>query len=70
MLIQTVAAICSFFLVMSLYPDVQKKAQDEIDSVIGNGRLPRFEDRDNLPYVDALVKEVFRFHPVAPLGML
>ena len=70
MLIQTVAAIYSFFLVMSLYPDVQKKAQDEIDSVIGNGRLPRFEDRDNLPYVDALVKEVFRFHPVAPLGML
>lgn len=70
MLIQTVAAIYSFFLVMSLYPDVQKKAQDEIDSVIGNDRLPRFEDRDNLPYVDALVKEVFRFHPVAPLGML
>ena len=65
---QTVSAIYSFFLAMTLYPEVQKRAQEELDRVIGNDRLPGFEDRENLPYVEALVKEVFRFHPVVPLG--
>lgn len=65
---QTVSAIYSFFLAMTLYPEVQRKAQEEIDIVVGNDRLPTFEDRGNLPYVEALVKEVFRFKPVAPLG--
>lgn len=51
-------------------PESQKKAQAEIDAVIGNGRLPRFEDRLNLPYVDALVKEIYRCFVVGPLGML
>ena len=53
---------------MTLFPEVQQKAQEEIDRVIGNDRLPGFEDRENLPYIEALVKEVFRFHTVAPLG--
>ncbi|KAJ3485033.1 hypothetical protein NLI96_g5228 [Meripilus lineatus] len=65
----TVSAIYSFFLAMTLYPEVQRKAQEEIDIVVGNDRLPTFEDRGNLPYVEALVKEVFRFKPVAPLGV-
>jgi len=45
---------------MVLYPDAQKRAQVEIDSVIGRNRLPTFEDR--LPYVDALIimREVLR----------
>jgi hypothetical protein len=37
---------------MSLYPEVQKKAQEEIDAVVGHDRLPSFEDRERLPYVD------------------
>jgi cytochrome P450 len=53
---------------MTLYPDVQAKAQAEIDTVIGTDRLPTSEDRPNLPYVDALVKEVLRWQPVTPLG--
>ena len=53
---------------MTLYPEVQKKAKAEIDAVIGNDRLPSFSDRGNLPYVEALVQEVFRWNPVAPLG--
>jgi cytochrome P450 len=53
---------------MTLYPDVQKRAQAEIDSVVGNSRLPSHEDRTNLPYVEALFKEVLRWNPVAPLG--
>ena len=66
---QTVSTICSFFLTMTLFPEVQRKAQEEIDTVIGTDRLPVLADRDNLPYVNALCKEVMRWNPVAPLGM-
>ena len=54
---------------MTLFPEVQRKAQDEIDRVVGNDRLPGFEDRDQLPYVDAIVKEVLRWHPIGPMGL-
>lgn len=53
---------------MTLFPEVQKRAQAEIHSVVGSDRLPSFADRPNLPYVEAVVKEVFRWNPVAPLG--
>ena len=53
---------------MTLYPGVQKRAQDEIDRVVGKERLPSIEDQDSLVYVGALIKEVLRFAPVAPLG--
>ena len=53
---------------MTLYPEVQKKAQAEIDSVIGTDRLPTYTDRESLPYIEALVKEVFRWHVTLPLG--
>lgn len=56
-------------MAMSLYPEVQRKAQEEIERVIGTDRLPTFDDRDNLPYVDAIVKEALRWHPVAPMGV-
>ena len=62
------SAIYTFFLAMTLYPDAQRRAQEEIDAVIGTDRLPGFADREHLPYVEALVKEVFRWNPVAPLG--
>ncbi|KAG7096665.1 hypothetical protein E1B28_004080 [Marasmius oreades] len=65
----TVSAIYAFFLAMTLYPQVLKKAQAEIDLVVGNERLPRIEDRSRLPYVDALVKEVFRWNSVVPLAV-
>ncbi|KAL3465730.1 hypothetical protein BJX64DRAFT_285332 [Aspergillus heterothallicus] len=42
---------------------------DEIDPVLGTARLPTFSDRENLPYVDALVKEALRWHPVGPMGI-
>jgi hypothetical protein len=66
--LQTVASIYSFFLAVMLYPDVQRKAQEEIDRVVGDDRLPTFADRELLPYVDALSKEVMRWNVVAPLG--
>jgi len=45
---------------MALYPEVQNKAQREIDTVIGNNRLPDFTDRNTLPYMNAIVKEAMR----------
>jgi cytochrome P450 len=58
----------SFFVAMILWPDIQKKAQDELDSVIGRDRLPTFEDRSMLPFVDAVYKETLRWRPVSPVG--
>ncbi|KAF8898320.1 cytochrome P450 [Mucidula mucida] len=65
----TVSAQYAFFLAMLLHPEVQKNAQAEIDSVIGSERLPTFGDRQHLPYVNALVTELLRWHNVAPLGV-
>ena len=48
-------------LAMLLYPDVQKKAQAELDNVLGPDRLPEFDDRESLPYVDAICKETHRW---------
>ena len=53
---------------MALYPEVQKKAQAEIDAVVGPDRLPDFEDRHSLFYINAVVKETMRWHLVGPLG--
>jgi hypothetical protein len=55
---------------MTLFPEVQKRAQAEIDAVVGNDRLPDFSDRSQLPYVEALAKEVLRWNVVTPLGRL
>ena len=59
----------SFFLAMSLYPEVQARAQAEMDQVVGQSRLPSWDDHDSLPYLEALVKEVLRWNPVGPLGL-
>jgi cytochrome P450 len=53
-----------------MYPEVQRKAQAEIDQIIGNSRLPDFSDEGALPYVQAVLKEALRWHPVAPLSEL
>lgn len=53
---------------MCHYPDIQTKAQAELDSVVGLERLPNFGDRKRLPYLNALILEVLRWQPVAPMG--
>ena len=53
---------------MALYPEVQRKAQAEIDAVVGPHRLPDFEDRLSLPYINAIVKESMRWHLALPLS--
>ncbi|KAJ8096416.1 hypothetical protein PM082_011579 [Marasmius tenuissimus] len=65
----TAITVHMFFLALTLYPEIQKKAQKEIDAVLGGHRLPTFEDRENLPYLEALTKEVMRFHPAVPNGL-
>ena len=59
----TVSAIGTFFLAMVCYPEVQKEAQAELDKVL-NGRLPGHSDFPSLPYLSALVKEVYRYAAV------
>lgn len=52
-----------------LYPEVQKKAQAELDKVIGKNKLPEFQDLESLPYINAIVKESIRWQAVVPLGV-
>lgn len=58
----------TFFLAMTLYPEAQKKAQAEVDRVVGGDRLPDFSDLDDLPYLTAMIKELLRWNAPAPLG--
>lgn len=58
-----------FFLAMTIYPEVQHKAQAELDRVLGPCQLPTAADSARLPYLNAVVQEVLRWQPVAPLGL-
>ncbi|KAJ7130793.1 putative monooxygenase [Mycena crocata] len=58
-----------FFLAMMLNPDIQAKAQKEIDEVVGGDRLPTLQDRGSLPYLRSVMTEVLRWHPAVPLGI-
>lgn len=53
---------------MAMHPQLQKVAQEELDRVVGTERLPSFEDRDDLPYIETLIKETIRWHPPVPIG--
>ena len=52
---------------MTLHPEVAAKGQEELDRVIGSDRLPEMSDRENLPYIGAILKEVLRWQPALPL---
>ncbi|GAB1525884.1 hypothetical protein RhiTH_009050 [Rhizoctonia solani] len=62
-------AMLWFVVAMAIYPDVQEKAQREIDQVVGTDRLPTTEDRAKLHYVERLLAEIVRWHPSAPFGV-
>ncbi|KAG8683907.1 hypothetical protein FRC09_015732, partial [Ceratobasidium sp. 395] len=65
----SVSAAKGFLLAMVLYPDVQSKAQNELDIVLGDKRLPELKDRESLPYMDRVLKELFRWFSITPLGV-
>ncbi|KAG2354665.1 cytochrome P450 [Suillus spraguei] len=65
----TTSTLLVFLLAMVLYPEVQVKAHAEIDRVVGRDRLPCFDDRPLLPYVEAILRKTLRWYPVVPLGI-
>ncbi|KAF9476061.1 cytochrome P450 [Pholiota conissans] len=64
----TAGTTMTLILAMLHYPKIQKKAQAELDAVVGWERMPEYEDRENLPYIRALINETLRWRPVAILG--
>lgn len=54
------SALGTFFLAMIMFPEVQRKAQEHLDRVVGTDRLPDFSDESSLPYITAMMKEVLR----------
>lgn len=65
----TWSTLVVFILNMVLHPDVQRKAQEALDDVIGSDRLPNFRDRGRLPFIDYIVQETLRWGPVSPIGV-
>ncbi|KAG6846728.1 hypothetical protein H0H93_012210 [Arthromyces matolae] len=65
----TVAALASCILGFLTNPAALKKAQEEIDRVVGVNHLPSFEDLESLPYITAVTNEALRWRDVAPIGM-
>ncbi|XP_059583879.1 cytochrome P450 2J2-like [Alligator mississippiensis] len=56
-------------LYMALYPEIQERVQAEIDTVVGQSRLPAMDDRDNMPYTNAIVHEIQRISNIVPLNV-
>lgn len=54
---------------MAMFPDVQRKAQAELDAVIGPKRLPHPDDLRKLVYIRAVFLETLRWKPVVPMGV-
>lgn len=60
--------IVACILAMVIHPEVQKKAQEELDRVVGK-RLPEFSDKESLPYISCIAWECLRWNPVTPFGL-
>jgi len=65
----TITTVSQFILAMILHPEAQRKAQAELDSVVGGDRLPNFEDRGRLPFVECVFKEALRWGVPVPLNL-
>jgi len=65
----TYATVIVFLMLMATHPEEQKLGRDEIFGVVGEGRLPTIADRDDLPYVMAIIKETMRWQVVLPLSI-
>ena len=61
---KTVAVLSSFFYLMETHPEIQRRAQAEVDSVTGGNRLPIPDDEKSMPFVTAMIKDILRWAPV------
>uniref|UniRef100_A0A8H7NBU0 O-methylsterigmatocystin oxidoreductase n=1 Tax=Bionectria ochroleuca TaxID=29856 RepID=A0A8H7NBU0_BIOOC len=66
----TVSTLSFAYLALIKHPDILRKAQKEIDEVVGSERLPTFEDRAKLVYLESVIKEAYRWHPTAPIDSI
>ncbi|KAH8125669.1 hypothetical protein FP744_10002504 [Trichoderma asperellum] len=64
----TVTTITGFILGAIMFPEVQKKAQEEVDRVTRGTRMPVFTDREQMPFIDAMVSEALRWFTLTPMG--
>ncbi|KAI0796313.1 CyP450 monooxygenase [Irpex lacteus] len=65
----TYSILQTFFCCMAMHPDIQKKAREELDLVVGPDRLPIYEDYESLPYIQAIFMECARWLPPAPISL-
>ena len=65
----TSSILYGFIQALLVWPEVQKKAQDEIDQIVGSDRLPTMEDYPQLPYIRCCIKESLRWMPTVILGV-
>ncbi|XP_008561134.1 probable cytochrome P450 304a1 [Microplitis demolitor] len=63
------AVVTNCIKFMIHYPEVMKRVQEEIDDVIGCERLPTWDDRKNLPFTEATIREVMRIETITPLSV-
>ncbi|KAF9790925.1 cytochrome P450 [Thelephora terrestris] len=68
--IDTISSVLTcFFLAMTMFPDVYKKAREELSLTLGDGVLPSVDDGSRLPYLNAVIQETIRWGVVGPLGV-
>ena len=67
---QTQAAISSCIMALLDHPDILRRAQEEVDSVLTFGDLPTFEEEPRLQFIMAICLETMRWRDVAPIGMI
>ncbi|CAE6358443.1 unnamed protein product [Rhizoctonia solani] len=65
----TATFLVNLVFAIVMHPHVQARAQQELDTVLGQGVLPKISDKDRLPYIRGLIDEVFRLYPVLPLAL-
>ncbi|KAF5359067.1 hypothetical protein D9758_004799 [Tetrapyrgos nigripes] len=68
----SISLIRCVIVALLIHPEVQERAQAELDSVLGtesNARLPNYSDREDLPYLNAIISETLRFYPITPLAV-